>query len=113
RRVAILRLVVGHQREIDHPQELPVVMADRELAALLQERRRLEPQAAEDRTGLLPRRRREEDDVALGDVELLRQLRLLRVGEEFHDGRLPFAALDLDEREAFRAEGFRDLLEAL
>ena len=27
-----------------------------------------------------------------------------RVAEKFHDGRFPFAAFDLDERQAFRAE---------
>ena len=37
-------------------------------------------------------------------ASLLRQRGLLGVAEEFHDGRFPFAALDLDEGQAFRAE---------
>ena len=113
RHVALLRLVVGHQREIDHPEELPVVGPDRELAALLQQRRRLEPDAAEDRAGLLPGRRRKEDHVAVRDPERGGQRGLLGLGEELDDGRLPFAALDLDEGEALRAEALRDLLEGL
>ena len=83
----------------------------RQLAALCQQWRRLEPDAAEDRAGLLPRRRREEHHVALGDAEPLGERGLFGLGEKLHDRRLPLAALDLDEGEPLRAERFRDLLE--
>ena len=84
----------------------------RQLAALLEQRRAFEADAAEDRAGLLPRRGREEDDVAVGDAEPLREPGLFRLAEKFHDRRLPLAALDLDEREAFRAQRLCGLLKS-
>jgi len=69
--------------------------------------------AAKDRAGFVPRSGGEKHHVAFLDGELGGDRGFLGVGEEFHDGRLPFALLGFDECEAFRAEGFRDVFERL
>src|ERR1019366_4542668 len=98
-------------RKIDYPQKFPVVGANRELATLLQQRRRLQSQPAENGARLLPWCRRKEHDVALGHAEFFRKRRLLSLGEKFHDRRFPLTALDFDEREPLGAERLGDFLE--
>ena len=109
--VTLPLLIVAHEREIDDPEEIPLAGRDAELPAFHEQLRRLEPGAAKDGARARPRGGGEEDDVAVGDVQTLRQLGFLGLREKLHDGRLPFATLDLDEGEALRAERFRDLLE--
>jgi len=111
--VALFCLVEGHQRKIHDPQKFPVVGTDRELAALLEQRSALEADAAEDRAGFFPRRRGEENDVAVGDAEAFLQCRLFGVAEEFRDRRFPLAILDFDEGEPLRPERFGNIFQVL
>ena len=113
RDVAVLRLIVAHQRKIDDPQKLPVIVPDRHFTPLHEELRRLEADPAQDRARLFPRRCREENHIAFGHAELGGQRRLFRLREEFHDRRFPLAAFDFDEGESLRTERFRDFLERL
>ena len=54
-------------------------------------------------------RRRRECRSPSSILQFRSQRFLLRVAEEFHDRRFPFAVFHLDEGESFRAERFRDL----
>ena len=104
-------LVIGHQRKIDHPQEIPLVGRQAQLAALLEQRRAFKADPPENGAGFLPRGGRKEDDVALRHAELPGEFGLFRLAEELHDRRPPFAAFHLDEGEALCAQRLRHLFE--
>src|SRR5664280_1321342 len=89
-------LVIGHQRKIDHPQEIPLVGRQTQLAALLEQRRAFEPDSSKNSTSFLPRSGGKKNDVALGRAQDPRELCFFRLAEKLYDRRLPFAALHLD-----------------
>ena len=92
------------EREIRHPKKIEHLGAGNRL----QDFGRAQAQTAEHFAGDVPFIGRKKNQVAFRDFEPRPQRLLLRLGEEFYDGRFPFAVLDLDEGETFRAEIFRD-----
>ena len=95
------------ERKIGHPEKIEFV---RDVVAVsLLNFCDAQPDAAEHFAGDLPFvRRRRKCRSPSSICNLVAQRFLLRLGKEFHDRRFPFAVLDLDEGESFRAERFRD-----
>ena len=102
------------QREIHHPQEIPLVVAESSsLPSLLEHVGHIQADAAEHFAGVrhlsAPNKIRSPSSIPA----LLVSAAFLGVAEKLHDGRFPFAALDLDEGESLRAETLRGLRHGL
>src|SRR5205085_11501802 len=88
------------QREIRHPKEIKVLVVLEQLLHLSNP----QSQTSEHFAGDLPFVGTEQNQIAFFNLEFRLQRHFLGLAEEFDDRRFPFAALDLDEGEPFRAE---------
>ena len=91
--------------KLHDPQEVELVGVGHQL----EDFRHAQPDAAQHLADDFLFVRAEENEIALLDAEFFGERRLFLGAEEFDDGRLPFAVLDLDEGETLGAVGLRHL----
>ena len=104
-------LVVGQQREIDHPQETKILIRNCQCAAFFENFRRFETHFPEDIAGSFPCVRHEKQTVVFTDIQALNQCLLFGFGQKFHKRRLPFVRFDFNECKPLRAVVFGGLLQ--
>jgi len=100
---AVHLLVEAQQRKIDHPEKIKTVRGNRQLSLPLQHVRAVSGfcRGFHKPTAIVGG---EQDQIAFRHRQCAGQRGLLRLVEKLHDGRFPFTAFDLDERETLRAK---------
>ena len=103
----VLLAIETQQRKFNDPEKIKPVGGNRQLALRLQNVGAVQTDLAEDFARVQPLVGGKQNQITLLDGQFPGQRGLLGVVEKFYDGRFPFPALGLDERQAFRAEALR------
>ena len=101
---AVLFAIKAEQRKFDDPEKIKLLRIYHELPLPFQNLGAIKANLAEDFASVQPLVGGEENQIAFLNRELGGERGFLGFAEKFHDGRFPFAAFDLNERETFRTK---------